>query len=56
MNKVYAPHLVVIRESIAAIEAYRPADQATFLASPVIQDAVLMRLQVIGSSGGNPGL
>lgn len=48
MKKVYAPHLAVIRESIAAIEQYRPIDEATFTASGLLQGAVLMRLQVIG--------
>jgi uncharacterized protein with HEPN domain len=42
MKKVYAPYFAVIRESIAAIETYRPADEKTFLASPLLQDAVLM--------------
>jgi uncharacterized protein with HEPN domain len=48
MTKVFAPHIELIRESIAAIIAYRPADRETFLANPLIQDAILMRLQVIG--------
>lgn len=50
MKKSNAPHLLLIRESIAAIERYRPADEETFLASPMLQDAVLMRLQVIGEN------
>ncbi len=50
MKKSYAPYFALIRESILAIESYRPADMKTFLASPVLQDAVLMRLQVIGES------
>jgi uncharacterized protein with HEPN domain len=50
VTKVYAPYLELIRESIAAIESYRPSDKGTFLASPVLQDAVLMRLQVIGEN------
>ena len=50
MKKVTAPYLLVIRESIAAIESYRPADRETFLRSSVLRDAVLMRLQVIGEN------
>ena len=48
MTKVYAPHLIIIRESLAAIDQYRPADKAAFLADAIVRDAVLMRLQVIG--------
>jgi uncharacterized protein with HEPN domain len=48
MKKAYAPHISIIRDAVAAIEAYRPADKDAFLASPVLQDAILMRLQVIG--------
>lgn len=48
MKKAYEAHVTIIREAIAAIEAYRPADEEAFLASPVLQDAILMRLQVIG--------
>jgi uncharacterized protein with HEPN domain len=50
MTKVYTPYFALIRESIAAIESYQPAEKDIFLASPVLQDAVLMRLQVIGES------
>jgi hypothetical protein len=50
VKKVYAPYLTVIQESIAAVESYRPVDKETFLASPVLQDALLMRLQVIGEN------
>ena len=50
MRKAYAPYLELIRESVEAIEKYRPPDKETFLASPVLQDAVLMRLQVIGEN------
>lgn len=48
MKKSYAPHLLIIRESIAAIESYRPPDKVAFLADALAQDAILMRLQVIG--------
>lgn len=50
MRKSYAPHIGIIREAISAIEEYRPADECAFLASPVRQDAVLMRLQVFGEN------
>ncbi len=40
----------MIQDSITAIEDCRPTDMETFLASPVLQDAVLMRLQVIGEN------
>lgn len=50
MRKVYAPHIAIIRESIAAVEQYGPADEDAFLASPMLQDAVRMRLQVIGEN------
>ena len=42
------PHLVIIRESLQTIESYRPADRTTFMESPALQDAILMRLHVIG--------
>jgi uncharacterized protein with HEPN domain len=48
MKKSYAPHLLIIRDSIAAIERYRPTDKAAFLADTLAQDAILMRIQVIG--------
>lgn len=48
MRKAYEAHVTIIREAIAAIEAYRPADEEAFFASPMLQDAILMRLQVIG--------
>jgi uncharacterized protein with HEPN domain len=48
VTKACAPHLALIRESLAAIERYRPADRETFLANPMAQDAIVMRLQVIG--------
>lgn len=50
MKKVFAPYLELIRESVEAIEKYCPPNKETFLASPLLQDAVLMRLQVIGEN------
>lgn len=48
MNKTFGPHLVLIVESIAAIERYRPDNLNQFLEDDIVQDAILMRLQVIG--------
>lgn len=48
MRKAYEPHIQIIREAIAAIDGYRPADEKVFLTNTMIQDAILMRLQVIG--------
>jgi len=48
MKKSYAPHVTIIQEAIAAIEDYRPATKEEFLASNLVQDGILMRLQVIG--------
>lgn len=50
MTKVFDPHIELIRTAVAAIEQYRPADKATFIASPMTQDAILMRLQEIGEN------
>jgi len=50
MKRAYAPHFVLIRAALEAIAAYRPADRATFLAQPMAQDAILMRLQEIGEN------
>lgn len=46
-SKSVEPHLVIIRESLRAIDSYRPENRETFLQSPALQDAILMRLQVI---------
>ena len=50
MTKSYAPHIALIRDAIAAIESYRPADEAAFMGNPMAQDAILMRLQEIGEN------
>ena len=50
MRKLDAPHLEVIRASLTAIAGCRPADKVAFLESPLLQDAILMRLQVIGEN------
>jgi uncharacterized protein with HEPN domain len=48
VSKVYAPHIAIIREAIAAVLRYRPAEKDAFLSDPMAQNAVLMRLQVVG--------
>jgi len=48
MKKSYAPHIAIIQDAISAIERYRPASKEVFLADELVQDAILMRLQVIG--------
>ena len=50
MTKSYAPHIILIREAIVAVESYRPADEAAFMNNPMAQDAILMRLQEIGEN------
>lgn len=48
MRKPHAPHLEIIREAIATFDDYRPANEKVLLRDTVIQDAVLMRLQLVG--------
>lgn len=48
MSKSYAPHIAIIQDAIVAIERYRPASKEDFMANGLVQDAILMRLQVIG--------
>lgn len=50
MTKSIQPHLVLITRALTQIEQYRPADRETFLSFPMVQDAILMRLQVIGEN------
>jgi uncharacterized protein with HEPN domain len=40
--------VALIVESISAIERYRPGTLNLFIADDIVQDAILMRLQVIG--------
>jgi len=40
----------LIDRTLAHIERYRPVDQAAFLAEPMAQDAIPMRLQEIGEN------
>jgi uncharacterized protein with HEPN domain len=48
VSKVYAPRIAMIRDAIAAIDEDRPATKEAFLSSRLVQDAILMRLHVIG--------
>jgi uncharacterized protein with HEPN domain len=48
MKKSYTPHVAIIRDAISAIERYRPASKEVLLADELVQDAILMRPQVIG--------
>lgn len=45
-----APYFVLIFDAIDHIDLYRPATEAEFLASPMMQDAIVLRLQVIGEN------
>jgi uncharacterized protein with HEPN domain len=48
MSKSFGPHVALIVESIAAIERYQPDTLHLFMEDDIVQDAILMRLQVIG--------
>jgi uncharacterized protein with HEPN domain len=50
MTRAHEPHVALIRSALAAIERYRPSDRETFLAEPMAQDSILMRLQEIGEN------
>lgn len=50
MTKSAQPYVVLIRRAVAQIDLYRPSDVAEFLAEPMAQDAILMRLQEIGEN------
>ena len=50
MRKSPQPYLVLIQRALAHIEHYRPENKAQFLVQPMAQDAILMRLQVIGEN------
>ena len=50
MTKSPQPYLALIQRALTHIEQYRPQDKRDFLAQPVLQDAILMRLQVIGEN------
>src|SRR5487761_1098823 len=44
------PYLLNVIDGVNAIESYRPKDEAEFMANPMTQEAVLMRLQDIGEN------
>ncbi len=48
--KSFKPHVEVIRDAIAHIRQYQPESRAGFLEDSMVQDAILMRLQVIGEN------
>lgn len=48
MTKESDPYFELIFESLDMVERYRPESKEAFLASPMAQDAVNMRLQAIG--------
>lgn len=50
MRKSRQPYLVLIQRALTYIEQYRPQDKVDFLSQPMTQDAILMRLQVIGEN------
>jgi uncharacterized protein with HEPN domain len=45
-----APYFELILDSLDHIEMYRPASKAAFLSSAMAQDAIILRLQVIGEN------
>ena len=47
------PYLDLIGDSIHYVRAYMPVERAAFLTDQLVQDAVLMRLQVIGENLAN---
>ena len=47
------PYLVLVKESIEQVKQYMAVDRANFLGETMVQDAVLMRLQVIGGNLAN---
>jgi len=46
-DRLYLSHIL---ESIAAIEQYTASDEATFRTSPMMQDAVMRQLEIIGEA------
>ena len=50
MNKSIEPHVILIKRALAQIERYCPPDKANFLADPMAQHAILMRLLEIGEN------
>lgn len=50
MTKSALPYILFIRESLAQIAEYKPATLEDLQSSQVSQDAILMRLQVVGEN------
>ncbi|CAN5798600.1 DUF86 domain-containing protein [soil metagenome] len=50
MKRSAAPHIELIRGALRQIYEYLPANREDFLAQSMAQDAILMRLQVIGEN------
>ena len=50
MRKSPQPYLILIQRALTHIEQYRPENKAQFLTQPMAQDAILMRMQVIGEN------
>lgn len=48
--KTFAPHLALIRDALHYVREYQPADVHAFRINTMAQDAILMRLQVIGEN------
>lgn len=48
MNPSTQPYFLLIQAALARIEDYLPTTETEFLAQPMAQDAILMRLQEIG--------
>ncbi len=44
------PYFVLILDALDHIEDYRPATKEEFLASPLAQDGIVLRLQIIGEN------
>ncbi|MBA2470304.1 MAG: DUF86 domain-containing protein [Chloroflexia bacterium] len=51
--KSFTPHVEVIRDAISHIRQYQPEGWTAFLGEPMVQDAILMRLQVIAENLAN---
>ncbi len=48
--KSFKPHIEVICDAIFHIRQYQPESRSAFLEQTMVQDAILMRLQVIGEN------
>lgn len=50
VTKSFLPHIQLIRAALGRIQQDQPADEVAFLSRPMVQDAILMRLQEIGEN------